>query len=128
MGSSGINAFALQAADSAGRLSAAQEVVNFNSGLRGLLGSGFVCLSCLISACILSPTLCCSCCCGDRTMPPRAKLLRLWFAVRLWFVSMGSFLIISTFIINAIDNNNDYDAMFLNFGFLIGGLIPTPHI
>ena len=106
-------AFTLLVVDSAGRFS---------------MGSSVVCLSSLISACILSPTLCCSCCCGDRTMPPRAKLLRLWFAVRLWFVSMGSFLIISTFITNAIDNNNDYDAMFLNVGFLIGGLIPTPHI
>jgi len=120
-------AFALMAVDNAGRLSTEQGA-NFNSALKNTILSFIVSLGSLISACILSPTLCCSCCCGDRTMPPRAKLLRLWFAVRLWFVSMGSLLIVSTFIINAIDNNNDYDAMFLNFGFLIGGLIPTPRI
>ena len=61
-------------------------------------------------------------------MPPRAKLLRLWFSVRLWFFSMGSILIIFTFITNAIGIQHDYQELIFYFGFLLGGLIPTPHI
>ena len=61
-------------------------------------------------------------------MPPRAKLLRLWFAARLWFFSMGSTLIIFTFIVNAIGIQHDYKELIFYFGFLLGGLIPTPHI